>query len=1034
MTPAQSPYARTMLAGTFAYLLLACSSPVSELLVEEPTEILPRDTAPDEQPDAPPDQPLPLCEPACAEGIPCRQGVCGDVLQLSVGSALNCALMQSKVSEGHASSRHSEGTRSQEAESRCEASPKGARQGRRATIAAVERSVPESERMKSGEVYCWLRDLSRGVRLYQVLGVEDAVEVHTSGRHGCVLNREGSVACWGDDQSGSLRFDPEFDFLAKPIPELHDATGLAVGERHACALLADGRVGCWGQNSWGQLGRAPLSRDALPFAYVEELSDVRLLAAGSDHTCAILADGGVRCWGWNFEGQLGHEEFREGTRALPVAVSDAVALSLGALHSCMLDSAQRVWCWGNRAAWGQTFDPERNSEPMELVSLRGAVSVAVGRFHTCTLGEDGRVRCLGSNTQGECKHDDPTPWKTEANANSIDGARALAAGFDRSCALLDDGSVHCWGRIGPPNDGSLPSKVDGLPKSEELRVGGEHSCAKGSDGTWRCWGTNFHGQLGIEEEWSGEPRLAPMPTKVSEGHASSRHSEGTRSQEAESRCEASPKGARQGRRATIVAVERSVPESERMQDAELVLGRSLSCAREADGSVWCWGLQGMAFYDDQAAMPTPTRIDGMPPSEGLFVGSEHACSLSHGEVWCWGGNSMGQAVPGEGMVLTQATRLPTELRFRELSLGYLHSCGLTDDGELYCWGDDSSGQLGREPLDEHSVAQVLGLEALRSVVVGGEHSCVLAADERVYCMGANRRGVLGTGDFLSSWEPRASVVSGVEVLVSGYYAMYALMDDGRVLSWGSGALGDGVGGQRSKPVQVAGLEEVLSIGAGSEHACALTKAGEVWCWGSNEFGMLGWPLVQRRVEVTGLASRGCGDGLLHSGEGCDDGNREAGDGCDSACQVEEGWRCERTQGCLRLRAGDSCEQAIALSLPSELEGSFEGFVNDYKPSSGGCTHGQATGADLVFRLEVQAGASLRVSAQSELDVVLYVSTGCPDVLGACILGSDEGVAGELEQVTLHNDLTEAQTYYFVVDSYVWASEPHGFWLQVEEVE
>jgi cysteine-rich repeat protein len=443
----------------------------------------------------------------------------------------------------------------------------------------------------------------------------------------------------------------------------------------------------------------------------------------------------------------------------------------------------------------------------------------------------------------------------------------------------------------------------------------------------------------------------------------------------------------------------------------------------------------MDFYDDQAAMPTPTRIEGLPPSEALFVGSEHACSLSQGEVWCWGGNVAGQAVPGEGMVLTQATRLPTELRFRELALSWSHSCGITEEGALYCWGDNSSGQLGREPIDEHGVAQVPGLEALRSVLARGYHSCARAEDGRLYCLGDNSHGVFGSGDFSSSWQPRESVLSGAEALASGDYAMYALLSDGHVMSWGWKALGDGVGGLRSKPVQVAGLEEVQSIAGGNMHACALTKAGEVWCWGSNEYGILGMTPVQRRVEVTGLASRGCGDALVHSGEGCDDGNREAGDGCDSDCQVEEGWRCERTRGCLRLRAGDSCEQAIALSFPSELEGSFEGFGNDYNPSYGGCTQGHwATGAEVVFRLEVQAGASLRVSAQSELDVVLYVSTGCPDVLGPCILGSDEGVAGELEQLTLHNELPEAQTYYLVVDSYVWASEPHGFWLQVEEVE
>src|SRR5215510_588249 len=138
-----------------------------------------------------------------------------------------------------------------------------------------------------------------------------------------------------------------------PVPGLDAAcrdgvASVSTGWSHSCALCKSGEVACWGTNFLGNLG-VPLPTERPTPVVIAGLKDVREVAAGSYHTCARLASGRATCWGANNDGQLGDDT--EATRLHPVPVSDLddaqqIDVGLGPGHSCVVVKSGKVRCWG----------------------------------------------------------------------------------------------------------------------------------------------------------------------------------------------------------------------------------------------------------------------------------------------------------------------------------------------------------------------------------------------------------------------------------------------------------------------------------------------------------------------------------------------------------------------------------------------------------------------------------------------------------------------------------------------------------------
>jgi alpha-tubulin suppressor-like RCC1 family protein len=205
---------------------------------------------------------------------------------------------------------------------------------------------------------------------------------------------------------------PSYSAAPVPVTGLTGALGLAVARGHGCAIVAEGKVQCWGDNTLHQLGNAGLTA-ALSLAPVEVtgLTGVAALALGNFHSCALRSDGGVTCWGTNLYGQLGSGAPEAGPLG-PVSVlglgtgpglEAATAVAAGTDHACALLASGGVRCWGLNAR-GQLGDGQVEAgvaTPVDVANLTGVTAISAGFEHTCALLEGVGVRCWGGNAWGQ---------------------------------------------------------------------------------------------------------------------------------------------------------------------------------------------------------------------------------------------------------------------------------------------------------------------------------------------------------------------------------------------------------------------------------------------------------------------------------------------------------------------------------------------------------------------------------------------------------------------------------------------------------
>ena len=959
----------------------------------------------------------------------------------------------------------------------------------------------------------------------------DRPQVAAGRARSCAILANGWVKCWGQNLYGHLGVGDTNDRGGAPgtmgtaLPRValgagRTATSLAVGASHTCALLDDGTVKCWGYNDHGELGLGDTTwrggapgqmGGALPAVDLGTGRTATAIAAGRTHTCALLDDGTVKCWGQGQFGQLGLGTF--GARgdgpgemgdALPAvdlgAGRTAVAISASELHTCAVLDDGHVKCWGNGGlGFGSYFSsvgnqPGQMGDALPAVDLgtgRRATAVATGDYHSCALLDDGAVKCWGGQTQyssygvlglgdtlgrGEQPGDmgDALPPVDLGAAHS---AVAISAGGTHTCALLEDGSVKCWGinyygelglgdtairGDGPGEMGdALPALDLGTGRTATgLSSGDLHTCAVLDDGSVKCWGDNDAGQLGqgdtsyrgdqpgemgdalppivlagpeltvhkssseasvgagapihfqVEIANTGigpltgitvddpngadceqavpdlaegevhtvectydtsvadvgsytntatvdsdqtaavtsntvsvtvrplltvtktadESVVAPggtihMHVKVQATGASALtglvidDANGPDCEQAipdlaagESHtidCTYTTDSGAEGTTYTNVAVvdsdqtaprssnTLSVPVTSGASAIAVAAGDSHSCAVLGDGRVKCWG------YNDSGQLGLGDRVArGDGPGEmgdalgavdlgtghtatAVAVGSSHSCALlDDGSVKCWGGNDYGQLGlgdtanrgdgPGELGDALPTVALGTGRTAVAISAGGSVTCAQLDDGSVKCWGAGFSGELGQGDTSTRGdgpgelgdalppVALGTGRTATRVVVArSGAHVCALLDDGSVKCWGTGYYGELGQGDTMSrGYGPgqMGDALPAVDLgpgrtatsITAGGYHTCATLDDGSVKCWGyngSGQLGlgdtdtrgDGPGemGAALSPVDLGSGRTAIAVVAGSEHTCAVLDGGDLKCWGSNWGGQLG---------------------------------------------------------------------------------------------------------------------------------------------------------------------------------------------------
>ncbi|MGE3629645.1 MAG: RCC1 domain-containing protein [Sandaracinaceae bacterium] len=362
---------------------------------------------------------------------------------------------------------------------------------------------------------------------------DGGVAVIDAGDWDAGVGRDAANADAGDD-AGS----PDAGVPPAPI-------AVAAGAEHSCSLYDDGAVYCWGNGIDGRLGNdaTPTSPETSPVAVVDLPPEIEEIGAGEVSTCARTSTHAY-CWGDNSSGQLGRTGMALSARPVEVALSlsagvTIASLSVGDRHACVALSDGSVRCWGRNwdAQLGRTADFNANSDPLDVAGVTNAVVVACGTAFSCARIDDGTVSCWGKNDSGQLGRgidsaQEPMPALVVGVGNADADATAIATGNRHACALVASGAV-CWGANGSGQlgDGTLTTSnravmVMDLPSPPALLSAGggafgNHTCA-GRPSTLRCWGSRLSGQIGdggslINARTATEVSASWIPSAVATG-------------------------------------------------------------------------------------------------------------------------------------------------------------------------------------------------------------------------------------------------------------------------------------------------------------------------------------------------------------------------------------------------------------------------------------------------------------------------------------------------------------------------------------
>lgn len=388
---------------------------------------------------------------------------------------------------------------------------------------------------------------------------------------------------------------------------------LAVGSAHACAIV-EAKVYCWGDNAEGQLGTlsSEVTGSNVPIL-VAGIGDALAVTAGYAHTCALLVDKTVSCWGSNQSKNLGRTTGTNGEPGVVAGLSDVRAISAGNATTCVIvGSVGKVQCWGaNTGSSGSmlgrptggspaSFDPDPT--PGDVTGLTsGVTALSVGQGSACALMVDKTLKCWGSNWEGRLGNGTNTPTTDTSGPVSVTGltdVAAVAVGAAHACAVVSSGKVYCWGQwesgqlgidlginditeIQNRGGGRTPmetldarASTNYLLNAQAITAGSSFSCAVRVTGAISCWGRNSDGELGT----GGKSQYVLAPVSVSG-----------------------------------------------MTDAAVVAaGSSFACSMATSGIVKCWGAGGFASNSGQigngsnSEALTPATVVGVVPQSITF--------------------------------------------------------------------------------------------------------------------------------------------------------------------------------------------------------------------------------------------------------------------------------------------------------------------------------------------------------------------------------------------------------------------------------
>jgi alpha-tubulin suppressor-like RCC1 family protein len=342
-------------------------------------------------------------------------------------------------------------------------------------------------------------------------------------------------------------------------------------------------------------------------------------------------------------------------------------------------------------------------------------------------------------------------------------------------------------------------------------TGRAHTCAIASDSSVHCFGRNDFGQLG-----NGTTTASSTPVQVS------------------------------GLSGVI----------------ELSAGVAHTCALTADRTALCWGANDRGQLGDSTMTPRSVPVQpllavGAARVRKISAGAEHTCaSLMDGTLWCWGqdaGAQLGNPVVGTSLVPVQvlsdfAMSLPF-LGTYDVVAGASHTCAIHASangglGDASCWGTNDERQFGGFSGGATQDTPLVIRSGSSGFAAGAFHTCYQEF-ESIFCFGRNSDGQLGIGTVTENFSAFSVRLGqrGARAMSTGRRTTCAVTSTGELFCFGAndlGQIGDGTTTTpRTSPQAVLLTQPVAQSATSGDHGCALTSAGELWCWGRNDAGQLG---------------------------------------------------------------------------------------------------------------------------------------------------------------------------------------------------
>ena len=631
----------------------------------------------------------------------------------------------------------------------------------------------------------------------------------------CTLHSDGRLLCWGDNHYGNINDTEHLVATNRPqavsLPE--PVLDFGMGQNHTCALLQNGEVYCWGSNQFGQL--KPIEEQDSEFLTHHPPTPIRdlppdgiQLYVGSFHACLLTDDNEVYCWGQNSAGQLGAgftstSETPLQVRGLPDNISRLIQ---GGGTTCALTADNQLWCWGNNQS--QMIKPDPQGAPIltpEQIAYPGYRhdTLAVGSSTACILSDSGEVHCRGNDLFRSFPTPEPDRFhRIDGLPTGITDIQVTAAS---ACVLGPSAGIYCWGTTldSTPYVFDI-ERVPNINPEEvtQLSANLTHSCARMKHGGVRCWGDNRAGALGDNVPIENKrPSQAELPSPATHIHT----------------------------------------------------GSSATCANTTSGELFCWGqnASGQLGNGSTTDSSNPTRVVVSSDEHQTFtmgqIGFGHSCAVTPtSELYCWGSNQSGQlgdltSVQRTRPVLTSEIRSGTQ----QVVVGSWHTCALSSDQEVFCWGSNKAGQLATSTSSSALPLPVTNLGGWPTKLASGSnHICALTVAGDVVCWGSNRYGQIdasNSSEALHTPQVRPGLGPNiVDISASGSNHTCVVLADGDIQCWGDnryGQLGDGSTDATSDIITIeSDGAPYVQVSPGAQHTCAVRSDGSVWCWGSNQFG------------------------------------------------------------------------------------------------------------------------------------------------------------------------------------------------------